>query len=98
MTELSDIGFSTQTTSHAVVGHSLLGNSFDHPVSAESLTPREMGVLELLGRGLSMKGVARLLDISPGTVKWHVKNVYEKLDVSSREGALSKARAREIIR
>lgn len=61
------------------------------------LTPREMEILELLGTGLSVKGAARELVISPGTVKWHVKNIYYKLGASSREDALLKARLRKII-
>ncbi|PTU30851.1 response regulator transcription factor [Stenotrophobium rhamnosiphilum] len=61
------------------------------------LTPREIEVLVLLGTGLSVKGVARELIISPGTVKWHVKNLYYKLGASSREDALSKGRLRGII-
>ena len=61
------------------------------------LTPREIEILVLLGTGLSVKGVARDLVISPGTVKWHVKNLYYKLGASSREDALSKARLRRII-
>jgi DNA-binding NarL/FixJ family response regulator len=62
------------------------------------LTPREMEVLERFGTGLSVKGAARGLSISPGTVKWHVKNIYYKLGASSREDALAKARLRNIIR
>lgn len=62
------------------------------------LTPREMEILECLGTGLSVKGAARGLSISPGTVKWHVKNIYYKLGASSREDALAKARVRNIIR
>jgi DNA-binding NarL/FixJ family response regulator len=65
--------------------------------NAGFLTPREMEILEILGRGLSVKGAARELAISPGTVKWHVKNIYYKLGASSREDALLKARLRKII-
>ncbi|MES2489733.1 MAG: helix-turn-helix transcriptional regulator [Pseudomonadota bacterium] len=61
------------------------------------LTLREMEIIGQLGTGLSVKGVARELDIAPGTVKWHVKNIYYKLGASSREDALSKARLRGII-
>lgn len=62
-----------------------------------ALTARETEILEWFGRGLSVKGVARNFAISPGTVKWHVRNLYEKLGASSREDALSKARFRRII-
>lgn len=61
------------------------------------LTRREIEILELLGTGLSIKGTARELCISPGTVKWHVKNIYYKLGVSYREDALLKARLQNII-
>jgi DNA-binding NarL/FixJ family response regulator len=61
------------------------------------LTPRETEILELQGRGLSIKGIARELGISAGTVKWHVRNVYWKLSASSREDALFKARQQKII-
>lgn len=61
------------------------------------LTARETEILELLGKGLSVKGAARDLTISPGTVKWHAKNIYEKLGVTSREDALRKARLRQLI-
>jgi DNA-binding NarL/FixJ family response regulator len=64
---------------------------------AELLTAREMEIMELFGTGLSVKGAARELAISPGTVKWHVKNIYYKLGASSREDALFKARQRKIL-
>lgn len=63
----------------------------------QSLTFRESEILVLLGKGLSVKGIARNLDIAPGTVKWHIKNLYKKLEVGSREDALRKARLRNII-
>ena len=63
----------------------------------QSLTFRESETLVLLGKGLSVKGIARNLDIAPGTVKWHIKNLYKKLEVGSREDALRKARLRKII-
>ncbi len=64
---------------------------------AGSLTIRETEILELLGRGLSVKSIARALAISPGTVKWHMKNVYWKLGATFRDDALSKARLQQII-
>jgi DNA-binding NarL/FixJ family response regulator len=63
----------------------------------ELLTSRETEVLNLLGTGLSIKGTAQRLVVSPGTVKWHVKNLYRKLGVTCREDALSKARLQKII-
>jgi LuxR family maltose regulon positive regulatory protein len=58
----------------------------------EALSEREQNVLDLVAKGLSNKHIARALQISLGTVKWHLKNVYGKLGVSSRTMAVHKAR------
>jgi LuxR family maltose regulon positive regulatory protein len=62
------------------------------------LSQREREVLALLSRALSTKSIARVLSLSSGTVKWHLKNIYAKLDATAREDALAKARALGIIR
>ena len=49
-----------------------------------ALTQREHEILALIAEGLSNKLIARALDISPGTVKVHVKNVLRKLNLNSR--------------
>jgi two-component system nitrate/nitrite response regulator NarL len=49
-----------------------------------ALTQREHEILDLIAEGLSNKLIARALDISPGTVKVHVKNVLRKLNLNSR--------------
>ena len=51
---------------------------------ADQLTSREREIVGLLTRGSSNKDVARLLNISDGTVKIHLHNVYQKLGVTSR--------------
>ncbi|MFC2969029.1 helix-turn-helix transcriptional regulator [Acidimangrovimonas pyrenivorans] len=56
------------------------------------LTPREWDVLEHLSRGLSNKEIARSLDVHGETVKWHVKNLFSKLDADSRKQVVSRAR------
>ncbi|NGY03305.1 LuxR C-terminal-related transcriptional regulator [Solimonas terrae] len=63
----------------------------------EVLSRREREVLELLSRALSTKSIARSLDLSAGTVKWHLKNIYGKLNAVSREDALAKARKLHIL-
>lgn len=50
----------------------------------ESLTPRELEILEWLVKGDSNKEIARGLDISESTVKVHVQNILKKFNVSSR--------------
>ncbi len=55
------------------------------------LSPRERTVLELTGRGLSIKAAARQLGISPNTVKFHLQTAFEKLGVTSRAEAVMTA-------
>ncbi|MEM1146870.1 MAG: response regulator [Pseudomonadota bacterium] len=53
-----------------------------------ALTPREMDVLECLVEGLTNKGIAQALSISPRTVEIHRAHVMEKLDADSLSSAL----------
>jgi len=50
----------------------------------DTLTDRERRLVEMLAQGLSNKELARGLDISLNTVKFHLRNVFEKLQVRSR--------------
>jgi DNA-binding NarL/FixJ family response regulator len=50
----------------------------------ETLTPRELEVLELLASGLSNKEIAERLGVSFHTVKFHVNSILGKLGASSR--------------
>lgn len=52
--------------------------------AATDLTEREQEVVELIGRGFSNKGIAAELQISPHTVKSHVRNVMDKLALHTR--------------
>jgi DNA-binding NarL/FixJ family response regulator len=55
------------------------------------LTGREMDVLRLLAAGHTYKTAAADLSISPETIRFHVRNIYEKLHVESRSEAVLKA-------
>ena len=52
------------------------------------LTQREEEVLELLTQGVTYKGVAQKLFISETTVKTHVNNIFQKLQVNDRTQAV----------
>lgn len=49
-----------------------------------SLTPRERQVAELMCKGLRNGNIARSLQIKPGTVKTHTRNIYRKVHVKSK--------------
>lgn len=63
----------------------------DTPPLAEALTPREVEVLQLLAEGLPNKVIARRLDISDHTVKFHVNAILSKLGAQSRTDAVVRA-------
>jgi LuxR family transcriptional regulator, regulator of acetate metabolism len=71
------------------------GEEADRPPEARSalrdlLTPREIDVLEHLVRGETNAEIARTLVVSEGTVKFHVKNILRKMNVSNRAEATSR--------
>ena len=57
----------------------------------DSLTEREREVLRLIVRGLTKKEVATELDLSRHTVDSHLRNIYQKLHVHNRAGAVATA-------
>ena len=61
------------------------------------LTERELEVLELVGRGLSNKEVAKAIGRMDETVKIHLKNIFAKLDVDDRTEAVTVALSRGLI-
>ena len=62
------------------------------------LTAREIEILNLLAAGRTNRELARELFISEATVKSHLTNIYGKLGVESRAGAVARAIERRIIR
>jgi DNA-binding NarL/FixJ family response regulator len=67
------------------------------PVPIETLTPREIDVLQLLAEGLTNKAIAQRLDISDHTVKFHVNAIMSKLEAQSRTEAVVRATQQGLI-
>ncbi|MGA2128653.1 MAG: response regulator transcription factor [Xanthobacteraceae bacterium] len=83
-----------------VVPKTLLADALDAPPhsgpgeadpDAAALTPRELQVLERMAAGATNKLIARQLDISIHTVKFHVASILEKLDSTGRTDAVAQA-------
>lgn len=55
------------------------------------LGEREVAILRLLAAGRSNKGIAKDLGLSPNTVKWYLKGLFEKLDATGRAQAVARA-------
>lgn len=60
------------------------GTTFPSGPTFPTLSAREVEILNHISRGLSNKEIARALRVAPETIKWHLKNVFEKLNVGSR--------------
>jgi DNA-binding NarL/FixJ family response regulator len=65
-------------------------NDCDSVVEEFGLTPREMEVLNNLGRGMSYDQIASEMYVSSGTVRKHVENLYRKLGVNNKIDAIQK--------
>jgi LuxR family maltose regulon positive regulatory protein len=61
------------------------------------LTSKESEILQLLQKGMSNKQIARILDVSGETVKWHLKNLFLKLSAGTRQHAVDRARLLGIV-
>ncbi|HPN71122.1 MAG TPA: response regulator transcription factor [Saprospiraceae bacterium] len=64
---------------------------------ALDLSTREYEVLQLMEKGYSNAEIAEQLFLSLSTIKTHVSNLYQKMDVKSRTQAIGKAKALRII-
>ncbi|WCE05049.1 LuxR C-terminal-related transcriptional regulator [Pseudoxanthomonas sp. JBR18] len=85
-------------TTRALTIHILLEKlSCEETLATQLFSERELEVLGQLARGQSNKQIARRLSLSENTVKFHLKNLYRKLEASTREAALGNALQRGLI-
>ena len=75
------------------VAHSVLDmfSRLQVPQRDYGLTAREQSILELMTEGLIKKEIAEKLSLSYHTVDTHLRNIYAKLHVNTRSGAVAKA-------
>jgi DNA-binding NarL/FixJ family response regulator len=64
---------------------------------AETLTGREVEILQLLAMGHTNRDIAGKLFISPDTVKTHLEHIYQKLGATDRTAAVAEAMRRRLI-
>jgi len=67
------------------------------PVADEPLNPRELEILRLIADGVSTREAAQHLYLSVETVRWYLKQIYEKLDVHTRVQAVMRARSLNLL-
>jgi ATP/maltotriose-dependent transcriptional regulator MalT/DNA-binding response OmpR family regulator len=61
------------------------------------LSDREIQILKLVIRGLANRDVAAQLFLSEATIKWHLRNIYAKLNVSNRSSAIARAHELSLV-
>ena len=74
-----------------------LSDAKERDRKADTLTAREIEVLQLLAFGHTNKDIAEKLFISPDTVKTHLEHIFEKLGASDRTAAVAEALRRRLI-
>jgi two-component system NarL family response regulator len=67
------------------------------PLSSVKLTPREVEIINEIADGLSNKEIAKALSIEPQTVKNHIHNILDKLQLHNRLEAVEYARDRKLL-
>jgi LuxR family transcriptional regulator, maltose regulon positive regulatory protein len=94
------------TLGHAARGHqgirlpAWLRTSPPRPAARsieETLTRKELRILGHLEGGASNREIADSLFVSEGTLKWHLHNIYRKLECRNRSGAIAAARRRGLL-
>lgn len=87
--ERGEAAISGKTTARLIKGIGTRTVSKNEPF--EKLTERELGLLRLVADGLSNRAIALELSISENTVKYHMKNIFQKLNAQNRTEAVTVA-------
>jgi DNA-binding NarL/FixJ family response regulator len=84
-----EVAMTRKTTARLIAGLAQPADEKPNPLLA--LTPREIELLGLVQEGLSNLGIAQRLSISENTVKYHLKNIFQKLGAQNRTEAVAHA-------
>lgn len=79
---------------HRTVSAPVPGAATQTDRSPTPLSERELEVLELLAQAMPNKKIARVLGVTPHTVKWHLRKIYQKFGVNHRDEAVARYRDR----
>ncbi len=95
-------GGAAMTPSIAKKALNLLRNPLEPSAAGDQrdevkLSEREVEVLEQIAKGLPYTRIAENLFLSPSTVRKHIENIYQKLQVHSKLDAVQEARSRRLI-
>jgi DNA-binding NarL/FixJ family response regulator len=71
---------------------------FRPPDTDYELTPHEARILKLLTEGHNFKSAAELLKVSTNTIAFHMRSVYDKLQVHSKSEAVAKALRHRLVK
>jgi DNA-binding NarL/FixJ family response regulator len=95
-----DLPSALRQAANGTVAQPIYGEGEDtqpSPADDAGLTERELAILRALGEGLSNKQIARQLWLAEQTVKFHLTNIYRKLNVTTRTEAVNAAYRRGLL-
>lgn len=89
ITEIHSGGSPMSSTIARKIMTSFADNKIKQPI--DDLTEREKEILNHLARGMQYKAIAASLSLSVETVRTHIRNIYDKLQVHTKQEAINKA-------
>lgn len=79
------------------IARKVINSFFQKPVSDVQLTDTEKDILQLLAKGNSYKGISKEVFLSVDGVRYHIRNIYNKLEVGNKSEAVATALRRNLI-
>jgi DNA-binding NarL/FixJ family response regulator len=89
--ERGEAAMTRQTTARLLAGLTRAASQAAAPPGPDALTPQEIRLLQHMADGLANKAIAQAMSVSENTVKYHIKNILQKLGVHNRTEAAAYA-------